>query len=402
MAGDRRVLLANSIYHLANDGAVTVIAGQITILQATFGFGAYETGVLVGAALVVTALAQVVFGIMSDRRDPSKFLPIGIVILGAGTIFVAASQTFTMLLVFIALARIGASFYHPVGIAWVGREFAGVDLDHSMGFQSSFGDAGVVLGMASAAVLGVWLGWQSPFLAWGAINLLAVAVGLSLARGHPSPPPPASPLTIPEYFGVLRDVRLWLLPLALGGASYNVMANFGPLLLYHTFGVSGEWPGVSIAVWILVGTFFAFYFGRISVRFGRYRVLIAAYAGIGLSGLVSAVAGNVVLVLVSFWILGAGIFLTYPAVFALAAESSHRQLRGAAFGIVFFVQLIGGALGVYLAGFLATAFGADLAEEGALPFWTVAAFGFLGATYLAVIRRRALRALPASAPRSTS
>src|SRR6266550_233964 len=40
------------MYHLTNDGAVTVIAGQITFLQIQFSFGAFETGLLSGAALL--------------------------------------------------------------------------------------------------------------------------------------------------------------------------------------------------------------------------------------------------------------------------------------------------------------------------------------------------------------
>ena len=39
MAADRRVLIANSIYHLTNDAADTVMAGEITVLQDTFDIG---------------------------------------------------------------------------------------------------------------------------------------------------------------------------------------------------------------------------------------------------------------------------------------------------------------------------------------------------------------------------
>src|SRR3989442_2986843 len=168
VGGDRRVLLANSIYHLTNDGAVTMLAGQIVVLQSQFGgFGPAELGLLGGIALVVTAVFQFLFGIMSDRRDASRFLPIGIVILGLGSLFVTLSSSFWTVLVLVAVSRIGASFYHPVGISWIGREFQGPGLDRSMGFQSAFGDAGVILGMGSGAVLAVAIGWQTPFCLLG-------------------------------------------------------------------------------------------------------------------------------------------------------------------------------------------------------------------------------------------
>ncbi len=391
MAGDRRVLLANSVYHLTNDGAVTVLAGQIVVLQsvAAFGgFGAAQVGLLGGTALVVTAVFQFLFGIMSDRRDPSRFLPIGIAILGLGSLLVALASSFWTLLAFVALSRIGASFYHPVGIAWIGREFEGAALDHSMGFQSAFGDSGVILGMASGAVLAVGFGWQSPFVLWGGVNLLAVAIGLALARGRSSPPPPGQALAR-NYLEVLRDVRLWLLPLAVGGAVFNIFSFFGPLLLYGKFGVPKDLAGVAVALWILAGSVAAFFFGRVSRRFGRYRALVTSYAAMTLAGLVGALVDNLWVVLVVFWSLGSALFLTYPALFSFVAESSHRQLQGAAFGVIFAFQLLGGAFGLFVAGLMAEAFGGSVAIETSVPFSLAAALAFFGFVLLVMMRGQA-------------
>src|SRR5207245_860043 len=98
----------------------------------------------------------------SDWRDPARFLPIGVAILGLGSLFVTLSSSFWTLLVLVAFSRIGASFYHPVGISWIGREFQGPGLDRSMGFQSAFGDAGVILGMGSGAVVAAAIGGRWP------------------------------------------------------------------------------------------------------------------------------------------------------------------------------------------------------------------------------------------------
>ena len=392
VAGERRILLANSIYHLTNDGAVTALAGQIIVLQGVFGgFGPAEVGLLGGTGLVVTAIFQVLFGIMSDRRDPSRFLPIGIAILGIGSLAASLSWNFWSLLVIVALSRIGASFYHPVGISWIGREFEGPALDHSMGFQSAFGDAGVILGIASSAVLAVALGWQSPFLLWGGINLAAVAVGLSASRGRSSPPHLAT-RSISDYVGVLRDVRRWLLPLALVGAVFNIVAFFGPLLLHSKFGLEANVAGIAVALWILVGTVATFFFGRLSARFGRYRALVASFAALGVATLVGGIIGNVWTVLVVMWTLGSALFLTYPALFSFVSESSHRRLQGAAFGLVFGFQLVGGAIGVYLAGVLANAFGSDAATQTSIPFLFAGLLGLAGFIALLAGRPRVANA----------
>src|SRR3989442_12399679 len=78
-----QVLLANSIYHLTNDGAVAALAGQIIVLQAVFGgFGPAEVGLLGGATPVVTAILQILFGIIADRPRPSPLLSNGMSMLG--------------------------------------------------------------------------------------------------------------------------------------------------------------------------------------------------------------------------------------------------------------------------------------------------------------------------------
>ena len=204
VAADQRILLATSVYHLTNDAAVTVMAGQITVLKDQFALGYIDVGLLTGVALLVTLVAQIIFGRMADRRDPSRFLPFGIAFLGIASIVITTAKTFLPFLALVAVSRIGAGFYHPVGIGWVGRAYAGEKLDHAMGFQSSFGDVGVILGLGSGAVLGSTFGWEAPFLLWGVLNIAAVFIGLALLRGRRSPPVEPPPTV--NYATILRDV----------------------------------------------------------------------------------------------------------------------------------------------------------------------------------------------------
>jgi FSR family fosmidomycin resistance protein-like MFS transporter len=396
VAGDRRVLLVNSLYHLTNDGAVQVLSGQIAILTGVFAFGPFETGILGGTALLVNAIVQMLTGVMSDRRDPSRFLPIGILIVGVSCLLVTLATSFWALLLFISLLRVGASFYHPVGMSWIGREFPPQELDRSLGFQSGFGDLGEVLGTATGAGAGLVWGWQWAFLIWGAANLFAVAGGLMLVRGHPSPPITREPTTRRDLWSSLRDVRFWLLPLAIGSVSYNVIALFGPQLLHEVYGVNAGVSGLVVALWLLVGTFVALSFGRTSRRFGRFFLTVFAYVAIGLTCLATAVLSNAWLIVGVLCTLGAGLFLTYPALFAFASEASHRRLQGAAFGLVFFFQLLGGAVGSFVAGVLSDLYSADPVLIYTAPFWFAAAVSLATALYLVVFRARATRggALP--------
>lgn len=389
MPGDRRVLLVNSLYHMTNDGAVQVLSGQIAILAGVFAFGPVETGILGGTALLVNAIVQVLTGIMSDRRDPSRFLPVGILVVGVACLLVSLATSFWALLVFVSLLRVGASFYHPVGMSWIGREFTPEELDRSLGFQSGFGDFGEVLGTATGAAAGLLGGWQWAFVVWGAANLVAVGLGLILVRGHPSPPITSARTTWRDLWSSLHDVRFWLLPLAIGSVSYNVVAFFGPLLFHDVYGWDAGVAGLVVAVWLAVGVIVALSFGQTSRRFGRFPLMVFAYAGIGVACLAAATLSN------PWWIagivctLGAGLFLTYPGLFAFASEASHRRLQGAAFGLVFFFQLLGGAVGSFVAGALSDLYSADALLTYTAPFWFASAVSFATVAYLILFRSRA-------------
>jgi len=88
--------------------------------------------------------------------------------------------------------------------------------------------------------------------------------------------------------------------------------------------------------------------------------------------------------------LGAGIFLTYPALFSFASEASHRRLQGAAFGFVFFFQLLGGAAGSFAAGVLSDVFSSNLVLEYTAPFWFAGIVSLATVAYLAAVRNRAV------------
>ena len=389
------MLLVNSLYHLTNDGAVQVLSGQIAILTGVFAFGPFETGILAGTSLLVNAIVQVLTGVMSDRRDPSRFLPFGILIVGVASLLVAAATSFWALLLFVSLLRVGASFYHPVGMSWIGREFAPEELDRSMGFQSGFGDFGEVLGTATGALFGFAAGWYWAFVIWGVANLASVAVGLLLVRGHPSPPVAQSSAGWRDLWRSLGDVRFWLLPLATGGVGYNVIALFEPQLLNVVYHVDAGAAGFVVAVWLGVGTCVALSFGRSSRVFGRFNLTAFAYVAVGAACLLVAVLGNPWLIAAVTCTVGAALFLTYPALFAFASEASHRRLQGAAFGFVFFFQLLGGAIGAFVAGVLSDVYSADPVLTYTAPFWFAAVVSLATAAYLIAFRRRA-------APRSAS
>jgi MFS family permease len=291
----------------------------------------------------------------------------------------------------VALGRVGASVYHPVGISWVGKHYKD-ELDDAMGTQSAFGDAGVILAFASSGFLGVHLGWQVPFLVWGGLALAMAPVGYALTGGLGTRAPPRA--AKPNSWGtILRRVALWIVPLSIGGAAYVITISYGNSFLVDRLGFTTDLADLVIALWIGAGVVAATLFGRISRLLGRFRALSWAFLLIALSGFVISLAPPPVVLIPTFVLFGVALFITYPALFAFISESTDVEIEGATFGVVFGFQLVGGALMGYLAGILADALGIHT------PFLLLVALGLGTFVLLAVATPTHLRnrRLPAAA-----
>jgi MFS family permease len=318
----------------------------------------------------------------------------GVMLLGAASILIARADSFALLLVLVLAARVGASFYHPIGIGWVSSTYKGHRLDRAMGFQSGLGDLGVIAAYGTAALVGVLYAWWVPFVLWGALGIAAGVVGLGLTGNLPRPE--AHPHEAPSVAALVADVRLWILPLAIGGAAYTITNGFGPVYLVDRVGLTPAQAPLVIAAWLGVGVFAALAFGSLTRRVRRYTALSISYLVIGLAGLVLGYVYWLPAVVATFLAYGVALFITYPALFSFISEATGARLQGTTFGVVFAFQLIGGAAAAYASGILA-----DLWEVHT-PFLLLAGlglatFGLLEAKRSAYYRLRAA-ALTAARP----
>ena len=127
---------------------------------------------------VFVELGDIVVGKIADKSNPKYLLATGFSIITFGLFIMILITNFLELLFVILVIRLGASFYHPIGISWISKNFYGKELDHSMGIQSSFGDSGVFLGFMTTGFIAAQFGWQYPFILWGTLTFLAIIFGV--------------------------------------------------------------------------------------------------------------------------------------------------------------------------------------------------------------------------------
>lgn len=387
MPSKRVALWAIGLYHASNDSAGVAVFAVFPILLTEGLIPSYGgIGELTLVALLVTVVCQIGFGFWSDRGSPRLLLPLGMVLVGGFSFLITQASSFVILVLLVGLMRVGTSVYHPVGIAWVGKVFKR-ELDPAMGFQSAFGDLGVIVAFAGSGYLAVRYGWQVPFLVWGGVALTAAAVGYALTGSIERPPRRVERNPV-RWGPLLRRVALWTLPMAIGGASYIITTSYGNSLLVERLALAEDAADAVIALWIGAGVLTAYAYGRISRIVGRFRALALAFLLIALSAFIVSQAPALPLLLPTFVVFGIGVFLTYPALFSFISESTEDRLGGATFGVVFGFQLLGGAVAGYVAGLAADRWGIHT------PFLILSGLGLVTFLFLVALVPRVHR--PAS------
>ncbi len=356
MATKKRLLWAISFHHLCNDGTLMALIALLPILVDDMGISYYEVGLL-GLGLVITVIVQYAVGKYADRKFSRMLLETGASLMASSFLLLLLVNDFAGLFAAVIVMRIGAAFYHPVGTSWITRAFQGKYLDTALGVQSGVGNLGVIIAWVTSGFLGETYSWKAPCVLWAGLNLTAVAVGMLVIRETGVAPSQLARGERIDSRHTFRKIGILAIPIMTGGALYQITSYFGPLNLTK----NGEWSAgnadLMFAFWIAVGTVTSYYFGTISAHFGRGWMLKVAYAVSSVTVLLLALIDEWYLVAGTLAVYGALLYITYPALFALVTEATSDKERGTAFGILFGLQLGGGAATVYLCGGIADLLG---------------------------------------------
>ncbi|MBE0518607.1 MAG: MFS transporter [Thermoplasmata archaeon] len=379
MSSGKRLLWVISYHHACNDGALLALVAILPILVQEMDLSYSEIGLL-GFGLLITVIIQLVVGKAADRIFSRYLLELGAGLMALSFILIPLASNFLGLFVAVISMRVGASFYHPIGISWITKRYEGSYLDTALGIQSGVGNLGVILAFASSGFLGEIYGWRTPCIIWAVLNIIAMIAGIILMRNEE----PLKTKSVSKIETSFKDtftrIGIMAIPIAAGGALYQVTSYFGPLNLTELHGWSVGDADLVFAIWIGIGTVSSYYFGRLSNRFGRGRLLIYGYAVSSICVLMLPFLSSWITIAPVLVLFGAMLFITYPALFSLISKATRQEERGTAFGLLFGFQLGGGAVVVYLCGIVSDHFNdpsysffivfiLGLASIGALSTW---------------------------------
>lgn len=380
----RRILSTVVLHHFCNDASVVALPAIFPVLytQKTLIKRYSDIGTVILIGLVVAIFFQLIIGHNVKRRHYRRLLVLDAAIVGISLLLMTLSRNFLMLVLFFIGVRIGTSVYHPVGISWISHTFRGGRLDRAMGFQSAFGDLGVLAAFASTGLLAQFYGWRAPLLLWGIINIAAVAASLIISRGtealEASQEREEERVSWRETFGKLRT---FIPVIILGGMAWGVTLGYAPSLFNHRLGISMSQTGTILSCWMAAGAAVSFLYGKIAQVLGRHSTIMIAYVVIVLTAITIGLSSNSSLTIGAFIVYGVALFITYPAILSFVGSTVDEKNRTAAFSLVSTIQIVGNSSCAFISGFLSDAYGINT------PFLLLGGATILSVIYLAIIMR---------------
>lgn len=355
MKENKRLLWIISFHHACNDGTLMALVALIPLLAVVMNLTYYDVGLL-GFGILITVIIQYAVGRFADRVFSRYLLEVGAALMGISFVLMLFVGTFEGLFLAVISMRVGGAFYHPVGTSWITREYEGPYLETALGVQSGVGNFGVIIALGTSGFLGDLFSWRAPCVLWAFLNLSAVLLGVFMVEDEKIKTKVVRPEKNIRSGDTLGRMLFLAVPIVTGGALYQVTSYFGPINLTRT----GEWSAggadLIFAIWIGVGTLTSYFFGTLSTRFGKYRLLKLGYLASIISTAVLALTLQWFLIAPTLILFGAFLFVTYPALFSMITEVTGPEERGTAFGLLFGFQLGGGAAAVYACGIIADTF----------------------------------------------
>jgi MFS transporter, DHA1 family, multidrug resistance protein len=306
--------------------------------------------------LAVFAIGQLVVGPVSDRYGRRWPVLTGFAVFLAGSLWCGLATDLPSLLIGRVIQAAGACATSVLSRAIARDLFSGAALARAMAL--------IMIAMAAApgfspllgGALDHYFGWRSEFAFVGLFAALgAVAYGAVLGETHRSTRIPLDPLAIARtYFGLSTD-RRFLVPAAtvsliMGGLF--AMFSAAPRVLIEGLGFTPIQLGLFFAGTVMIVFAAGMLATRLAPRFGLDRSIRG--------GLLAAAAGSVAILLVASFHATFLPFLGAMCVFLLGmgivnplgtaqALSPFGEKAGAASALVGFWQMMGAAIGVFLA-----------------------------------------------------
>ena len=142
------------------------------VLKEAFAVSYLQLGLALGVLNLTTALTQAPVGFLVDRLGPRAILMIGLSTFAVAIAMVGMAPTYPVLILFMVLAGLGNSAFHPADYAILSTTIDPQRMGRAFSIHTFGGFAGFAAAPPIAVGLTALIGWQGALLAMGAAGVV--------------------------------------------------------------------------------------------------------------------------------------------------------------------------------------------------------------------------------------
>ncbi len=331
--------------HHAYTGALSPF---LSIIQNELHLTLTEVGMVSSVAVGIMTLSHLAVGYLSDRGWRDIFIPASVLAAAFAVLLTSLATTFVFLVVTQVLLGLGASLYHPAAFPALADHFPKTERARATGVQG----IGGLLGSTAIPVVGVLMlqqlgTWQSSLAVLGIVGFIVFIPAAMLMTG-------ASTTCYWKDNGVgepdgdsgwSTNFKLLIVVAGLRGVPFRCTTLLMPLYLSIYYGYDIVWAGVMTSIMMASGLFAEVISGPLSDRTHKRVPYVVISTGLMTPFLLllnlrlEPALLLIVLVNIGFWY-----YFGEPANSALETEVSPRRTKGLAFGLLFSLGAVPGAI----------------------------------------------------------